>query len=275
MDRKIFNDPESDLAFKKNGFVLLPFLGDVEVKKCMEIFETMPPAMDAKFYTSHLNKDENYRRSIHEKLGQILSAGAERLLHQYTTAYNYFMVKNSGAGSEVRLHQDWTLVDEDHFTSLIFWCPLTDTNENNGIFKYVKNSHLFIRNIRGTGIEPGYSSIMSEVENKFLTSVSVSAGQAIAFDHRLVHASSENLSGKTRVVAGTVLRPKESQFIHYVANPGSDQYNLYKGDQDFLLKFSFGDDPEACLAKTDIKRNMNPQISFAEFSELFEKFSSR
>ena len=272
MSRQLFIHPEHDETFKNSGFVILPFLEGNEIEKCLEIYASLPEASPEKFHTSHWNRDENFRRAVNEKLSAILSKKAEKFLNDYVAGYNYFLVKNPGPGSEVRLHQDWTLVDETQFTSVIFWCPLTDTNEKNGFFQYVKNSHRFMNNVRGTGIEPGYSAIMEEIENQFLTAVPLPAGQALVFDQRLLHASPANRGDKTRIVVGTVLRPRESGFIHYAAKPAAKKYDLYEGGDDFLLKFAFGDDPDGLLTQTILTKGLNDVLDFKKFRELFNQY---
>ena len=127
------------------------------------------------------------------------------------------------------------------------WCPLIDTNKQNGSFHIVRNSHNFLDNRRGSYIPMPYEKIMDFIEENFLTELPLQAGNALFFDQRLWHASPPNLTQMPRVSVGMVLIPKETTLIHYYAassENGTLHVDSYEGDDEFLLRFGFGSTPD-------------------------------
>ena len=114
--RSVFKDPDLEKQFSREGFTIQPLLNESEIQKCFELFQqSSNTELSQPFYTSHWSKDEQYRRKIDAALRPLLAPKALQFLNDYKPVYSYFLVKNPGAESFFRIHQDWSQVDEKNF----------------------------------------------------------------------------------------------------------------------------------------------------------------
>ncbi len=201
--------------------------------------ETIPSAgIDEPFYTSHWSKDLSYRKKTSEFLQKLFYQRSGDFIRGYKSVYAHYLVKKPGTGSEFKMHQDWTLIDERNFVGITIWCALGKVTKDNGCMSVVPGSHLVSGNIRGSNIGTG----VGDIPAKYLVKLELNAGDAVAFDHRLFHSSGDNLSSDVRLAAGIVLIPIEARMIHYFRDNASGIISKYEADDKFLEQFSFGDD---------------------------------
>jgi hypothetical protein len=244
--RRIFHSDAYEEPFSRDGYVVIPLLEPASIRALEEIYARVPQGSDSTFYTSHWNRDEAYRKNLNALIKPLMDGCITPLMQKYKSVLSYFLVKHPGMAGEVFLHQDWSVLDESIHRGVTVWCPLVDTDHRNGAFQLVKGSHRFPPNIRGSHIKPTYDSLAQFVVDHFLTEIHLKAGEAIFFDHRLLHYSPPNFSGQSRIAVGHALIPSEAKMIHYYqeeAEPGSP-VRIYEAGDDFLLTFGFGDKPD-------------------------------
>ena len=240
MRRNISNNPALQSSLEEDGFALLPSLiGADEILRINDFFEKTNDGAGVGdlFYTSNWSKNYEYRRRTSEFLKEILSKKVLPLFDNYIAVYAHFMIKRPGQGSAYLLHQDWTIIDENKYTGITIWCPLIDVDRINGCMSFVAGSHEASRNIRGSNINTEVSNLPEDI----MTNVELKAGDAVAFDQRIFHASGDNLSDKIRVAVGIVLIPREAKMIHYFRRPDTETVETYEVGYDFIEKFSVGD----------------------------------
>lgn len=240
MSRKIFIQEEQELTFRKQGFIVIRgLLSASELEGVKSYYKSVEREADVKalFYTSNWSKNYAYRKSTSAYLRGVLAPKAQTILHEYKPVYAHFMIKRTGKGSAYDLHQDWTIVDEEKYCGITFWCPLTDVDAYNGCMRMIPGSHRASGNIRGSNI---YTQVSRPTE-EYYTELPMKAGDALLFDQRIFHESGDNVSESTRVAAGIVMVPKESSLIHYHRDIRTDQVELYEAENDFLERFSVGD----------------------------------
>lgn len=243
--RIAFNNPEKEELFRQNGYVVIPnLLNDEDIERFSQFYISIPAASEDTFYSSHWNKDKEYRKHIDNFIRPILFNKTQDLFFDYRPVYGYFLVKMPGEKGTVTVHQDWMLVDESKFVGITIWIPLIDTNLSNGSFQVMENSHKFLSQIRGSNTHFPYRSNLEEVQKSFLSNINMRKGDAIIFDHRLAHASLPNLSNDPRVAVGLVVLPKEAPMIHYYFNPDKKEVSLYRVDDSFLTDFGLKDKPD-------------------------------
>ncbi|GIV34465.1 MAG: hypothetical protein KatS3mg031_2000 [Chitinophagales bacterium] len=240
---RIFTDIARDEAFRKLGYVVIPgFLDAGSVRQALAFYESVAPeaGVNEPFFTSHWSKDYNFRKKTSEYLQRLLYPSAATLITGYKSVYGHYLIKQPCRGSAFKIHQDWTLIDEDRFVGITIWCALCDVSQHNGCMSVVAGSHRVSGNIRGSNIGTG----VGEIPNAYLTPLEMKAGDAVAFDHRLFHASGDNLSAQVRVAAGIVLIPEEARMIHYFRDEQTGIISRYEADDHFLEEFAFGDSIE-------------------------------
>ncbi|HWB62929.1 MAG TPA: phytanoyl-CoA dioxygenase family protein, partial [Chitinophagales bacterium] len=267
---RIFRDNELNHQMADEGYVVVNVLDSEAVQQLLAIHKNTDPVYEKGFYTSHMKRDVNYRSAIHRQVSKILAPKVLSYLENYKDIYGYFLVKQPGEGSEFRVHQDWAVVDESKYIGLTAWCALVDTNLANGCLHIVKRSHLFFNNLRGTGVEFPYSEIREEIESSTeMLPVPIKAGQAVIFDHRLVHYSPANNSTTNRIVAGLVAIPENAPVVHYYRGTAPDELNVYEESEDFLIKFGYGDS----VAELNLSHSLNyphHKITLQEWKTIYE-----
>jgi ectoine hydroxylase-related dioxygenase (phytanoyl-CoA dioxygenase family) len=163
------------------------------------------------------------------------------------------MVKHPNDTSFSHAHQDWSIVDEESYTSINTWLPLTAVTRDNGAMRLLPQSHKIFNLPRGSYIENGNFDNQKILSEKDFLTLNLLPGDLLLFDTRLVHASFNNTSEKTRVAVGNILIPEKASLFHYYKKNNS--INKVKLNDDFLFEYSFGQDFISYLNKnyaTDI-----------------------
>ncbi len=150
--------------------------------------------------------------------------------------------------SEMPLHQDPSLVDEVAFTAYGVWCPLIDVNEQNGCLQVVKESHLLNAKIRPFFTFEGFpyrQEILALMQQNYLISIPMQAGQALIYDKRLFHGSPPNSTAVARVAAICSLVPEDvlSHFC-YRETSISKKIELFEVEDEFYDRYIVGQKPE-------------------------------
>ncbi|MCX6199880.1 MAG: phytanoyl-CoA dioxygenase family protein, partial [Bacteroidetes bacterium] len=169
------------------------------------------------FYSLY-SRDIEYRKTVHESIGEIMKPVYDSLFSDYKVVLNSFIVKVSGPESEFCLHQDSTSIDETKYSSLSVWIPLQDTNMSNGCMCVVPYSHRMFSPYRGISFEQPFESIEGTVR-KYLYPIELKKGDIFLFDNRIVHNSVINTSGENRVVVMSGIYPKEAPEINKRPSP--------------------------------------------------------
>lgn len=236
----IFKDSQLNKAFVNDGYCHIPrFVNQAEIDLLYKVFEAFAENnnIQGNFYTTHWLESAEARMSIHKGVTEILLPIANNYLNNFRSIFGYFLVKKNGGANATTIHQDWSLTDETKYTGINLWCPLTDTNRQNGNFEVVKGSHRIYSSPRGTNIDSPFNTFGNDIERIALTPVEAKAGDAILFDQRLLHASPPNLTAQTRVAAGLVLLPADAPVIHHLRD--ADTIYVYEADDNFLLSFYY------------------------------------
>jgi ectoine hydroxylase-related dioxygenase (phytanoyl-CoA dioxygenase family) len=122
------------------------------------------------------------------------------------------------------IHQDWTVVDETEFASITCWVPLIDTTTQNGAFQVIEGSHLFSDALRGPSLPVAFEG---QDLSCFLKTIPLKKGEAIIFNHALIHASHSNLSEKERVAVTFGLTHKDASLLmYYQKENGVEQWQM-------------------------------------------------
>jgi hypothetical protein len=143
------------------------------------------------------------------------------------------------------MHADWTYVNEDANTSISVWVPLTDTTIENGCLGVIPFSQHLSHRIRGPRIlqwEYPCNELLIEKMGKLLP---IKAGQAVIYNHRLLHFSPPNNTGETRLAVNLSLVPEGVQVIHYTVPEGQEKIHKFEVDGfDFFIQYDNFQMPE-------------------------------
>ncbi|MEG3918033.1 phytanoyl-CoA dioxygenase family protein [Microcoleus sp. T3_A4] len=123
-----------------------------------------------------------------------------------------------------------------------------EVNEQNGCLQLVKKSNLLNSQLRALWIFEGFpysQDILSIIQQQYLTSIRMKAGQALIYDKRLFHGSPPNTTATERVPAICSLVPQEI-LLHfcYRESPTSDKIGLFEVEDEFYNRYIVGEKPE-------------------------------
>ena len=265
--RNVFNNPELEKEFDKNGYVRVPFITKDKVEKLRQLFfETLPHskgsilagetgvdnASEITYDFTFIDKNPDYKRLVFKIITDEFADGMNLYLDNYKPIIaNYIRKKTEGG--DVPLHQNWAFVNERKYTSVSIWCPLVDSTVNNGTLQVVPGSHKRMGEYRGPMVPWQLDNIKSEIINNHLVPLETKAGEAIILDDSIVHYSAINKTNDLRLAIQLILVPAEAEIIHYHLNPAQpDEIKICTVDQDFFMTFNPWMKPDEALMKRTI-----------------------
>lgn len=212
--QKILQDTRLDVELLEKGFVVIPFLNSDEVEALRHFyFENHPQQSEGMYATAHVS-DIDFRIRMNDRIKDEFARAIEDTFENCNPLGGSFIAKGRGSRGTLHPHQDWNLVNEDEYRSFNIWVPLVDLNENNGAIKILPESHAWLKTYRSLNIPPVYASVNELLWEKMET-LYMKAGEALIYDHRLLHASGENNTEELRLAAVYGIIPKDAQMYYY------------------------------------------------------------
>ena len=226
------------------GYTRFPLLSAESCQTLLDLYQSDPytekgtglgfyTALDQQNSTQSLEKGEQMMRS--------LSPSLSRYLQDFQAITSTFIVKDHGSDNISPIHQDWTFVEEPHYASYMLWCPLQDVDLENGTLGLLPGTHRLLGHTARPSPSPPYESILKDVGMelfKYMDFLSLSAGDALLFDHRLLHGAMPNFSPNPRIAIGVGLTHKDAQLQHHYLIPNSQEVAVLAVDQLFFYIYS-------------------------------------
>ena len=101
---RVFKDPELQQQMEANGYVIVPFYKEDEVRYLTEVFSRMHDQSVTGFFSSTFSLNTDYREKANEIIIQICRRPMEDLLADYKVWCGSFLVKASDANSALAVH---------------------------------------------------------------------------------------------------------------------------------------------------------------------------
>jgi|ERR1043165_3467831 hypothetical protein len=265
MSRQILRELERNKELLEEGFVLIPGLlshdkCDLLVTQAKRIYEKD----SAVFTMSNWNSDPSLRTSIHEHILKIVNEELMNKTCDYLPKLAVYSAKGPGQDGKVKLHQDWSMVDEVESRSISFWVALEDIDASSGPLQMIRRTHLTANFPRGINTPYCFEDVATELEKKFSEIVLMKKGDALVFDHRIIHGSMPNVSEKSRFAVVIAMKPVEAKLLHYYKDPGcDDELQLLEiAEEEFhLLPFIGNCDKPKHVSQLGRLRIRIPQLS--------------
>ena len=241
----MFWDKDIQQQITQNGYGTTQLLNVDEIEE-LKAFYTSMGHMDSKgTHVTMFNPSFEYRSAVDAQIKKVCACKIISLLKGHRALYANYMVKESGPGGDFPVHQDWTYVDESKYTSLAFWIPLSDVNEHNGALHVVSGSHNFTTKLRGPYVHEPFQELSQMIRSIYAKPIVLRAGEALVWDHRLIHFSNPNITAQPRIAVTLILVPEAASVIHCYAVPDSlgTRVEKYKVDTDFYMRYTIGQPP--------------------------------
>lgn len=243
-NQQILLDASKQKELDENGYCIIPLLDIAMVETFVQMYRSIHEIDSNGFFPSTYSNDSAYR----EKVSVALREKTAPLLLQHFINYKVFtgnfIIKHQGKNTELGLHQDMTLVDESRYMGVNVWCPLCDIHEKNGAIWFLKGSNRLFPTYRGPTIPNIYDRFPEEIRACMLP-IYVKAGEAIVFDHSILHFSPPNLSKEDRVAFNIFISNKDATVMECYYNPSQNEHQielLQQNDRFFLEYEQFDED---------------------------------
>lgn len=221
--RRVFKNQENESEITLKGYVILrQFISDNTCDELYNFFIQNDNADNRAFTISNWNNNKTYRKLIYDKVCNLLLPLSNKVLENYKPVLAVYTVKRPGTNSNMLLHQDWSLVEETKFRSVSVWVALCDTNFSNGNMQVAPYSHIYAPFPRGMNMPVPFENIRNKIHESYLSNLPLRKGDAIVFDHKLIHASPENNTDQLRLAAVLALIPEEAELVHYYKNENDE-----------------------------------------------------
>lgn len=235
----------------QQGYTIFPLLQKKELDKLSDLYFEFQKEAPAYFYSSSHSSDHGFRRRTSDFIKDTLAPLLPQHLKNYKLLGGAYVVKPPHGKGLLQPHQDWNLVDESQFRSYNIWIPLVDVRPENGAVFALNGSHSKLSTYRG----PGIASVFKNVEAlawQHMQPLNMKAGEALLYDHALLHGSPANQSDTIRlgIVAGIIPEQADMQ-LHFAGNGAIDVHHC---SEDFFLSADPSKGPGTLAKKGSVDR---------------------
>lgn len=239
-------------TLQEDGYYVADLLSRDDVDSLLSsydrLYEQAGDSIGPSFWPSGRHPDPVVRNFAKKAIEAIVPDRLSRFVDMDTTRFigGTFLIKPSSDESALNPHQDSSHVDERYGHSVYAWIPLTDTSVENGCMHILPDSQNWNIDQRSLNVPWPLGDIEQKLW-KLMEPVPMKAGQVMFFHSALVHSSTNNTSGETRVALNYYLHPKESPFCHFYTDetlsPG--KVEMYAVTPDFYYSEDFESKPNA------------------------------
>jgi len=230
---QLLKDKIAAVNLAEKGYSVFPFLEGTDIETLTRYYFEVQKEQPDHFYSSTHSNDFVFRKKTNDFIKEIILKAMPVHFKNYRLLGGAFVVKPAHGKGILQPHQDWNIVDETITRSYNLWIPLTDVNVENGAVFVLPGSHAKLPTYRGPGISSLFKSIEQHVW-KTLTPLPMKAGDALFYDHALLHGSPVNTTDKIRlgIVCGVIAKDAEMQLCF----PKNNQVEIYKADEHFFME---------------------------------------
>jgi len=240
--QKILSDINLDEQLLKKGYVVVPFLTESEVTELVNFYYANHGSVSEGMYATAHVPDIDFRMKMNGFINQVFARAIDEVFVDCNALGGSFIAKGKGNKGTLHPHQDWNIVDEDQFRSFNIWVPLVDLHENNGAIKVLPESHAWLKTYRSANISSAYSEVNDLLWEKTIP-LYMKKGEALIYDHRLLHASGENFTDEIRLAAVYGIIPQGAQ-LYYYHKIDDNTVQVFESHPDFFLKGNIFDGPK-------------------------------
>jgi ectoine hydroxylase-related dioxygenase (phytanoyl-CoA dioxygenase family) len=231
-------DETLEKELNERGYAVIDLLSADEVEVFKEGYKTIFGDLSHKndsllsIQYAHYDLKKNVNRFINTHIDKPL----RRYFKDFTIPFSVFYTKWANTAGEVELHGDDTVILnnqlEPHYG---IWVPLCDVGANNGTLSVIPGSHK-VQGAIFAGSVSAYHYEHKEWLKRFEIPLHLKAGQAVVFDHNLLHNSTPNNTNADRVCFTFSITHNASQYYSfYGENSGRDIIFTFREPHDFQL----------------------------------------
>jgi hypothetical protein len=248
-----FLDEEKHQEYLKSGFCVIEnVVTQQEIDSFLDTFREISKLEGFELDKNLLNSGRLFNPEIRKKTQDVINLNAKTVLPRMFKMEKVdphtggaYQVKPPHVNSDLLIHQDSTVIDEEKDYCLFVWIPFCDVTMENGPISFVPGSHLWGNTQRSLGVPWQFRNHIPTLY-KHTKPVTVKKGDVLVFDPAVIHASAPNLSKEIRhAITITVLR-KNYQLVYYFRNKeiADDLIEKYEVDENFYYGYDFISKPQ-------------------------------
>lgn len=262
--KSVLNDPvfpicasdERNQRLAHQGYVIIPFLSEEEVANLKSFYYAEHNSTPEQFYASAHVRDLDFRQRMHNHIREVFATPLAREFPGANALGGSFIAKPKGQRGILPPHADWNITDEREYRSYNLWVPLVNTTVENGAVHILPGSHQWFDSFRGPGVPNVFQPVIREVWD-YMEPLEMKAGEALLYDHRLVHASPINQTDEQRLACVYGIIPQEAEMRYYTIDQGL--LRSYRSNVDFFLQGEPEDGP-GNLELLDVEPYQYPEV---------------
>lgn len=212
--KAILKNEADESVLLEEGYIVRPFLHEEEIADLKKLYFSRFPATNEGMYATAHDPNIDVRMEMNNGINQVFKRAINEHFVNVHPLGGSFIAKGKSQKGILVPHQDWNIVDEDRFRSFNIWVPLVDLSPENGTIRVLPRSHTLVKSYRSANI-PSLFGPVDDVLWKLLIPLNMKAGEALIYDHRLLHASGENSSSDLRLAAVYGIIPDEAHMFYY------------------------------------------------------------
>ncbi len=248
--RRVLNNEAAETNFHRDGFVTIDLLSKDKLEELHSLIKELNRGHldssveeNSSYKLSFFNNNLAFKQKVFKALTDFFQPLVDKHLFNYKPLIINIFDKEPGKG-EVPVHQNWTFVDEDKYTSVSVWIPLVDVSRANGTLEVVKGTHKTLCKHRSPSLPWVFDELNEVLKKKYLQPFELKAGQAAIIDDGILHWSSENKTSVVRTAVQLIMTPSDADAIHYYKSPQENSVRIYKVDPLFFMQFNMKEIPE-------------------------------
>jgi len=275
-----FLDKDKHAEYLKNGWcVIEDVIRPEEIKSFLDTFDEISKLEGFELDKNLLNSGRLFNPEIRKKTQNVINLNAKTILPRMFQMDKVdphtggaYQVKPPHVNSDLLIHQDSTVIDEEADYCLFVWIPFCDITLENGPISFLPGSHLWGNVQRSLGVPWQFRDHIPTLY-KYVKPVTVKAGDVIVFDPAVIHSSSPNLSKEIRhAITVTVLR-KNYKLVYYFRNKDIDDSLIekYEVTEDFYYSYDFISKPDESLWKKSVVKYEPFTLTNKQLEKLIKK----
>ena len=236
--KTIFKDPSNQQLLDQEGYVVMDMFDATTIQELKNLSDSYIDQGQAYFYSSSYAADYDWKKEISDRILEIIWKNLEANFDQVKSIGAALLFKANGENSEMPMHQDWTIVDENRFIACNLWIPLVPTTAINGGLQVLPGSHVWNDQVRAPSIPFFLNGHQEELMPHF-KQIDTRIGQVVVLNQAVIHRSNENKSGNARPAITAGITSKDADLsLHYWEGAASKQIQRFDQEDDFLLRFN-------------------------------------
>lgn len=251
--RSFFRESAHHHHYVRHGWCIVPnVVTPEEIEMFLSTYESITRLPGFNLTDKFLNSGRLHNPELRALVHDTVNKGAATILPRMfdmsdvdTRTGGAFQVKPPSDKSELQIHQDSSVIDEDNDYCLFVWIPLCDVTLENGPLHFLEGSHLWGNTQRSLGVQWNFGK-HDALMKKHMRPVTANAGDVIVFDPAMLHSSSKNLSTQLRcAITLTVLR-RNYQLVYYFLADDTPKGMIekYRITEEFYKDYDFVSRPD-------------------------------